>query len=164
MITRGKAQSRTQAPKKGVVFCVRELSHLTAMQEGKAQKDRVVGIVGIREAGSLFSKAMQYELGYMFVPGVWGRGYASEAVEGILGWWVGNLRELDAIEGSGSKGEKTDEGEVADEERVYAVVAKANGASMRVMEKAGFWKVNEGVDSNDGSTELVEFCISISTL
>ncbi len=114
---------------------------------------------------SLFSKAMQYELGYMFVPRVWGRGYASEAVKGILGWWFGYLRKLGVLEESGGKGENlSEERVVADEERVYAVVAKANGASMKVMEKAGFWKINERVDSDDGSTELVEFCISFSAL
>lgn len=144
---------------------MRELSHLTAIQEGEARKDRIVGIVGIREVESLFSKAMQYELGYMFVPRVWGRGYASEAVKGILGWWFGYLRKLGVLEESGGKGENlSEERVVADEERVYAVVAKANGASMKVMEKAGFWKINERVDSDDGSTELVEFCISFSAL
>lgn len=159
----GKAQPevQAQAPKRGVTFSVRELSYLTAMEQGEEQEDRIVGIVGIRESESLFSKAKLYELGYMFVPGVWGRGYASESVKGILGWWVEHLRELNALEGSGSKGK---EGEVVDEERVYAIVAKANGGSMRVMEKAGFWKTNEGVGSDDGSAELVEFCISISAL
>jgi hypothetical protein len=82
-------------------------------------------------------------------------------VKGILGWWVEHLRELNALEGAGSKGK---EGEVVDEERVYAIVAKANGGSMRVMEKAGFWKTNEEVGSDDGSADLVEFCISISAL
>ncbi|KAL4781415.1 GNAT domain-containing protein [Aspergillus varians] len=144
--------------KKGVVFAVRELEHLNALKEGKTkanveeQGDRIVAIVGAREAEAEFStsKKMQYEIGYMFVTGVWGKGYASESVKGFVGWWFGYV----ASWGDSSEGE-----EEVDRNGLYAVVAKANRASLRVMEKVGFRKTAEGLDGDGSGTELVEFCI-----
>ncbi|KAL4915534.1 GNAT domain-containing protein [Aspergillus aurantiobrunneus] len=140
---------------KGINFSVRGREHVQAMQDGEEKEDRIIGIIGVREKESALSKSMHYELGYMFVPAVWGRGYASEAVRGILGWWFGYLRDTT---------KEGEEGGVVDTDGVYAIVSKANGASLRVMEKAGFRVNSEGVDETGSEAEeVVEFRISRST-
>ncbi|RDW76728.1 GNAT family N-acetyltransferase [Aspergillus mulundensis] len=150
---------------KGIVFSVRELSYLQSRKDGDGEEDRIIAVIGIKESESPVSGKMQYELGYMFVPGVWGKGYASEAVKGIMGWWFTYLdsfgTSIAKSEASGVNGGK--QGDIEDEDRVYAIVAKTNGASIRVMEKCGFRVVGQGEEDGSG-LELVEFCISKSDL
>ncbi|KAL4900377.1 GNAT domain-containing protein [Aspergillus multicolor] len=165
------AITRSKSKKKGLVFSVRELSYLNSQDvEGQAEKeDRIIAVVGIKESESPVSGKMQYELGYMFVPGVWGKGYASEAVKGILGWWFEYLGSFDtsiAMSGATSASGVVDggEGDIEDKDGVYAIVAKTNGASIRVMEKCGLRVVGQNQDADDRGLELVEFCISKSDL
>ncbi|EAU37348.1 predicted protein [Aspergillus terreus NIH2624] len=80
---------------------------------------RVIGYVGINEVYP------SPEIGYSIHPDVWGKGYATEALEGLLkAWW----------EMSRSRGEDVDEGV----ERVFAICEKANAGSSRVLSKCGF--------------------------
>ncbi|KAL4766464.1 GNAT family N-acetyltransferase [Aspergillus foveolatus] len=169
--TESKSQSNTKSRSKKKWFCfaVRELAYIQSLENKECpRQDRIVGIVGIKEAESPITKRPQHELGYMFVPGVWGKGYASEAVKGIVRWWFGYLDSLNlsGLEYSRGDGEKEDggEGEVVDNERVYAIISKRNGASRRVLEKCEFRVVggrreNYDVGRSDGE-ELIEFCIS----
>ncbi|KAJ0425872.1 GNAT domain-containing protein [Aspergillus carlsbadensis] len=137
--TRPDSDDSKLDPRKDVVFAVREVSHV----ESGVAEDRIVAQAGFRKAKSEVTGVERFEIGYMFVPGVWGKGYASEAVKGMVRWWFG------LYPGKGERGEP---------EGVYSIVAKTNPASLRVMEKCGFRFVAEGVD--DHAVEVVEFCIN----
>ncbi|KAL2853338.1 GNAT domain-containing protein [Aspergillus pseudoustus] len=126
-------------PRKDVVFAVREVAHV----ESGAKHDRIVAQAGIKKGKSEVTGVERFEIGYMFVPTVWGKGYASEAVKGMAQWWLSLYPE---------------EGKGGDTEGVYAIVAKTNPASLRVLEKCGFHFVAEGVD--DHGDEIVEFCMN----
>ncbi|KAL4934571.1 GNAT family N-acetyltransferase [Aspergillus undulatus] len=181
-IDKGNSDVKKDRTKTGLVFAVRELSHVQAMnskQEGAGAgagaevPDKIIATVGIRATESPLSNKLQFEIGYMFVPRTWGKGYASEAVRGVVRWWFTFLRGHGqgqsgaGVGGEGSRSkegeEGEDEGEVEDKDRVYAIVSKGNPASLRVMEKCGFRNVAEGVDG-DESTEVVELCISSSEI
>lgn len=164
-----QSNTKSRSKKKWFCFAVRELAYIQSLEnKDDPRQDRIVGIVGIKEAESPITKRLQHELGYMFVPRVWGKGYASEAVKGIVRWWFGYLDSLNfsGLEDSRGEGEKEDggEGEVVDNKRVYAIISKKNGASRRVLEKCEFQVVggsreNNDVGSGDGE-ELIEFYIS----
>ncbi|ASO21634.1 RimJ/RimL family protein N-acetyltransferase [Actinoalloteichus hoggarensis] len=63
--------------------------------------------------------AGEAELGYLFLPEAWGRGYAAEACRAVLGWFA------DALPG----------------ERVVLCTQSANERAMRVAAKLGFTEV-----------------------
>ncbi|KAL4733903.1 GNAT domain-containing protein [Aspergillus similis] len=167
--SKSKGNTKSRSKKKGICFAVRELAYIQSLedQDGPRQ-DRIVASVGIKEAVSPIRKRPQYELGYMFVPRVWGKGYASETVKGILRWWFGYLDSLNSsdLKDSTGNGREEDEreGEVVDNERIYAVISKKNAASRRVLEKCEFQVVGEGRENDDvgngNGEELIEFCIS----
>ncbi|MEV2252405.1 GNAT family N-acetyltransferase [Streptomyces sp. NPDC050147] len=69
--------------------------------------------------GHLRPEAGEAELGYMFLPEVWGRGYAAEACVAALDWFA------DALPG----------------ETVVLCTQTANDRSMRLAEKLGFIEV-----------------------
>ncbi|KAL6236996.1 GNAT domain-containing protein [Aspergillus navahoensis] len=162
-------KNRTKSKQKGLCFSVRELAHIQSSEKEEGpRQDRIVATVGIKEAESPITKRLQYELGYMFVPRVWGKGYASEAVKGIVRWWFEYLDSFYTLDSDYSKvsGGDGGEGDVAEKDRIYAIVSKTNGASLRVLEKCGFRVVGEGRedDGTGDGLELVEFCISRSDL
>lgn len=147
---------------KGAVFAVREHTQPQPQpqpQPKRQQEDdsKIIATVGIHETESPFVPGKtQFELGYMFARKVWGKGFASEAVEGTLRWWFEEFQgPRDGGEREDKKGEKS-----AETNKVYAIVAKANGASLRVLEKCGFQIIGGGVDGEESGLELVEFCIS----
>ncbi|KAL4944449.1 GNAT domain-containing protein [Aspergillus oleicola] len=157
----GKEKDRS---KTGLVFAVREIDHVHAMQSSQNQgegaiPDRIIAIVGIRATESPLTDIPQFEIGYMFVPRAWGRGYASEAVKGVVRWWFSFLQSRGQSGSQGSKGEGQEGNKVKDKDGVYAIVAKGNPASLRVMEKCGFKKINEGFDNDGSGIEIVEFRI-----
>ncbi|MFJ7292383.1 GNAT family N-acetyltransferase [Streptomyces collinus] len=69
--------------------------------------------------GRLSPDAGEIELGYMFLPEAWGRGYATEACAAVLDWFAG------ALPG----------------ERVVLCTQTANRRSMRLAAKLGFTEV-----------------------
>lgn len=71
--------------------------------------------------GHLRPEAGEAELGYMFLPEVWGRGYAAEACAAALDWFA------DALPG----------------EPVVLCTQTANDRSMRLAEKLGFIEVEQ---------------------
>ncbi|MGV9991864.1 GNAT family N-acetyltransferase [Streptomyces sp. NPDC003374] len=84
----------------------------------------MIGTVGLdrRDAerpGHLRPEAGEAELGYMFLPEAWGRGYAAEACAAALGWFAG------AFPG----------------EPVVLCTQTANDRSMRLAAKLGFTEV-----------------------
>ncbi|KAL4752435.1 hypothetical protein BDW72DRAFT_191989 [Aspergillus terricola var. indicus] len=164
-----KSKTNCRSKKNGICFAVRELAYIQSLgNKNGPPQDRIVGSVGIKKAVSPITERSQYELGYMFVPRVWGKGYASEAVKGTVRWWFGYLDSLNFsdLEDSRVDGREGDggEGEVVDHGRVYALISKKNAASWRVLEKCEFQvvgkgRVNDDVGIDDGE-ELIEFCIS----
>ncbi len=78
---------------------------ITLPEEG----GRIVGCVGLHEQGE------RIEVGYWIEPGSWGRGYATEALSGLL-----SLARL------------------AGHQRIFSRHAADNPASGRVLRKAGF--------------------------
>ncbi|MFK4066392.1 GNAT family N-acetyltransferase [Streptomyces sp. NPDC029674] len=46
---------------------------------------------GAERPGHVRPEAGEAELGYMFLPGAWGRGYAAEACAAVLDWFAGTL-------------------------------------------------------------------------
>ncbi|KAL5002498.1 GNAT domain-containing protein [Aspergillus recurvatus] len=163
-------KNKSKSKKKGLCFAVRELAHIQSLEKEEApRQERIVASIGIKEAESPITKRLQYELGYMFVPRVWGRGYASEAVKGVVRWWFEYLDSFYTLRSDHSRvnGGEEDGGEGdVEKDRIYAVVSKTNGASWRVLEKCGFQVVGEGREDNGtgNGLELVEFCVSRSSL
>jgi RimJ/RimL family protein N-acetyltransferase len=129
----------------GMVFSIREEG------EGGEGEDRLIGTIGVRLTKSELSEGEQFEIGYMFVPSAWGKGYATEAVRGFVRWW---------FEFSGDYFTSHSHSNHGDIDGVYAVVAKENGPSLRVMEKCGFRVHGEGKDEH--GTVIVEYRISRS--
>lgn len=86
---------------------------------------RIVGSIGMNVVHPLPNAG--YGIHYDY----WGKGYATEALRGLLkAWW--------ALPREGNESTNED-GECAlKREKVLAGAAKANGASVRVLEKCGF--------------------------
>jgi RimJ/RimL family protein N-acetyltransferase len=91
------------------------------------------------------------KLGYMFFPWAWGKGYATEAVKGVLdSWW--SMKLDDTLVFSLSVDERQDVG------KLWASTKTSNLASTAVLRKTG-WSVHpehvdEDVDENGNPTGL----------
>lgn len=92
--------------------------------------DKVIGDISLEWSG----KDRAYEIGYNINRGFWGRGYATEAVHGLLDWAAAKLGAHDFT----------------------AFYAKDNGASGRVLEKCGFVKDYTGQYSRDNGKKVFE--------
>ncbi|KAF2402776.1 acyl-CoA N-acyltransferase [Trichodelitschia bisporula] len=64
------------------------------------------------------------ELGYMLAPGMWGKGYATEAVDAFFKWWFGR----EPVEGE-------------EEGKWTAWVDSGNPASLKILTRMGFVEV-----------------------
>ncbi|MGA4841680.1 GNAT family N-acetyltransferase [Streptomyces sp. G45] len=74
---------------------------------------------GAEHPGHVRPEADEAALGYLFLPGAWGRGYAAEACAAVLGWFAA------ALPG----------------EPVVLCTQTANGRALRLAEKLGFTEV-----------------------
>lgn len=104
----------------------------------------------------------RWELGYQFRPDVWGKGYGTEAVKGILGAWARVRAALEDQTKTGGAPGNGEEGKGANADMVYAVTNRTNEPSRRVLVKAGFNIVGTFVDHV--GTELVDHGVSPSSL
>jgi RimJ/RimL family protein N-acetyltransferase len=89
----------------------------------------MIGIVTLdrrdpERKGHIRPEGEEAELGYMFLPEAWGRGYATEACAAVLVWFAGALPE----------------------EPVVLSTQTANEGSMRVAAKLGFIEVERFED------------------
>ncbi|MFG2825114.1 GNAT family N-acetyltransferase [Kitasatospora sp. NPDC048365] len=89
----------------------------------------MVGVItldrrGVERVGHIRPEGGETELGYLFLPRVWGRGYAVEAGAAALDWLAG----------------------VRPGEPVVLSTQVAHAASLRVAEKLGFTEVERFVD------------------
>lgn len=79
---------------------------------------RVCGIIGYNQSDD------RMELGYIMHPDIWGKGYATEALQASLkAWWEG----YDGVRLSGRM-----------KDELYATTHTGNDRSYRVLQKCGF--------------------------
>ncbi|KAL3493961.1 GNAT domain-containing protein [Aspergillus germanicus] len=96
---------------------------------------RVIGYVGINEVYP------SPEIGYSTHPDYWGKGYATEALKGLLElWW-----SLPCHSQGGDVTEETDS--------VFAICEKTNLGSVRVLRKFGFGVLREMTFEHDGGLD-----------
>lgn len=98
----------------------REMPRVPGSRPGRFVVDLDGAMIGQitldRETGNIPQAAGKAELGYLFLPGTWGRGYAAEACTAALDWFAG------AFPG----------------EPVALATQTANEGSMRLAAKLGF--------------------------
>ncbi|GIJ83362.1 hypothetical protein Asppvi_002181 [Aspergillus pseudoviridinutans] len=106
-------------------------------------KGRIIASIGLRYGLVEELGGKRWELGYIFHPDFWGKGYATEAVRGLMGAWPGIYQRVNW-------------GDVQQERsgEVVAITDKGNEPSMRVLRKCGFEAVEEFVDK-DGTVCVV---------
>jgi RimJ/RimL family protein N-acetyltransferase len=93
----------------------------------KDEPDRIIGSLGVN------SLSPAPTVGYAMHPSYWGKGYASEALRGVIdAWW-----KLPRVDGLGH------------EEKLFAVVNLANKGSVNVLQRNGFKICNEVVLEGD---------------
>ncbi|KAL1956575.1 hypothetical protein VTO42DRAFT_7046 [Malbranchea cinnamomea] len=95
---------------------------------------QVIGAIGMNVVTPLPN------VGYGLHYDVWGKGYATEALQAVLKAWWELPREVPADDGGVGIG--------VGREKVVANAVKSNTASMRVLEKCGFTVYAEGEDQN----------------
>ncbi|RHZ66757.1 GNAT family N-acetyltransferase [Aspergillus thermomutatus] len=100
---------------------------------------RVIGYIGIN---AVYPSP---EIGYSIHPDYWGKGYATEALDGLLKtWWkLPRQPQLDPAASSEADGETTDGAEPT--EKVFAICEKINPGSSKVLSKCGFRVLKEMV-------------------
>lgn len=92
---------------------------VTQKNDNRMGAGQAIGVVS-----ATLSETGEIELGFMVAPGLWSRGYATEAVRALI-------EALFALTGA---------------ERVLANARAENSASRRVLEKCGFAYVDSGLD------------------
>ncbi|OOF95224.1 hypothetical protein ASPCADRAFT_130715 [Aspergillus carbonarius ITEM 5010] len=96
-----------------------------------------------------------FELGYMFHPSVWGKGYASEAVGAVVGRWFSDAgAEAEDIRRLKEVREREREG-VEVEKGLFGIVNQGNEASVGVLRKMGFMGPVEEMVEGDGRVSFV---------
>ncbi|PYH94836.1 hypothetical protein BO71DRAFT_483428 [Aspergillus ellipticus CBS 707.79] len=115
----------------------------TSIPEGK-----VIGMLGIRleahtspwaPAGQKASGKDRWEIGYILHPLAWGKGYASEAVKGVIGAWEGGVRDDVGLKEKYVRARGgQEEAAAAVDGGVWAMVNSENGASQKVLTKCRF--------------------------
>ncbi|KAH1488309.1 hypothetical protein KXV44_001859 [Aspergillus fumigatus] len=107
----------------------------------KNEPDRIIGSLGVNSLSPAPS------VGYAMHPSYWGRGYASEALRGVIdAWW-----KLPRVDGLGH------------EEKLFAAVNIANKGSVKVLQRNGFKIYKEVVLEGDtvACMELESACRAI---
>ncbi|KAB8067176.1 GNAT domain-containing protein [Aspergillus leporis] len=106
-----------------------------ALEEGD-----LIGVMGI----VLMSPKEDPEVGYLFLPTAWGKGYATEALRGFTeAWWQLPVPDIPSRGGP-------DTGEVG---TLCAVTDKTNVGSANVLTKCG-WSVVEESTGQDGDVTV----------
>ncbi|GFG23778.1 probable GMP synthase [glutamine-hydrolyzing] [Aspergillus udagawae] len=120
-------------------------SEASGVGEDGDGKGRIIASIGLHYGLVEELGEKRWELGYIFHPDFWGKGYATEAVRGLMGAWTGIYQRVNW-------------GDVVQQERsgeVVAITDDGNEPSKRVLRKCGFEAVEEFVD--DDGTKCVAF-------
>jgi GNAT superfamily N-acetyltransferase len=120
-------------------------AYVYGWSEAKRQAGRIIASIGLHYGLIEELGEKRWELGYIFHPDFWGKGYATEAVRGLMGAWPGIYQRVNW-------------GDVVQQERsgeVVAITEDGNEPSKRVLRKCGFEAVEEFVEE-DG-TKCVAF-------
>lgn len=101
----------------------------------------VLGVIGASPQGP--------EVGYLFLPESWGKGYATEALNGFASaWW--KLTPHQSTTSSNSP----------DYERLFAVTSKLNTGSAKVLTKCGWSITGESTETiRDRPVEILEWTL-----
>ncbi|KAF9887390.1 hypothetical protein FE257_010245 [Aspergillus nanangensis] len=128
-----------------------------AVRERASPSGSIVGSVGVRYIHDRLSPDAddfkRWEMGYIFHPDWWGKGYATESVQGVVEGWngLGGIRETTIArwkEGNGAQAEVAAEAEGEDVEHaaIWAITNADNEGSQGVLKKSGFDCVGSFVD------------------
>lgn len=96
------------------------------------------------------------EVGYMFHPSVWGKGYATEFMKGFMEMWWQLPRveeEVEVATCSIKVDGDVEEGDVV-REVMIGITDAANLASAKVLEKGGFERLEDWIVENNKGKEL----------
>lgn len=93
-----------------------------------------IGVLGVIS----FSNPHGTEVGYLFLPESWGKGYATEALNGFINAWL----KLPLQESTGNS---------RDQGSLFAVTNKANTGSPKVLSKCGWSTIGEDTETIQGS-------------
>jgi RimJ/RimL family protein N-acetyltransferase len=106
----------------------------------------------------------QAEVGYLLEESYWGKGYATEALEGFLQEWWGLQRQVLTIEVAQDgrdgvlRGGKEESGELFEKRGVLKALCEAeNLSSLRVLQKCGFDRIRTFVVESNGDDEMMSW-------
>ncbi|KAJ5898147.1 GNAT family acetyltransferase [Penicillium tannophilum] len=120
-------------PNLKIAYAVREI-HTDAMSvSDKEGKGRIVGSLYVGLERIKRADHLRWELGYTFHPDFWGKGYATEAVQGFVKTWS-RIHELVLAPIA-----------LSSTTELVAIARKANKASINVLVKSGFVQIGEFV-------------------
>ncbi|KAJ5546558.1 hypothetical protein N7494_004143 [Penicillium frequentans] len=114
-----------------VGYAVREIHTDTISVSDKEDKGRIVGSLYVGLERIKRADHLRWELGYTFHPDFWGKGYATEAVQGLVKIWS---RIYELVLAPTALGSTTE---------LIAIARKANKASINVLLKSGFVQIGE---------------------
>jgi RimJ/RimL family protein N-acetyltransferase len=102
------------------------------IEGAETEKLSFVGILGVISLVGLHGP----EVGYLFLPEAWGKGYATEALNGFTtAWWELPLHKSTASSNSQEEG------------TLFAVTSKSNTGSAKVLAKCGWSITGEGTEN-----------------
>lgn len=115
------------------------------LEGAETEKLSFIGVLGVISLAGLHGP----ELGYLFLPEAWGKGYATEALNGFTtAWWELPLSKSTASNNSQDQG------------KLFAVTSKLNTGSRKVLGKCGWSITGEGTENfGDCQVELLKWIL-----
>lgn len=123
----------------------RESAENDSPKSAETEKLSFIGVLGVISLAGLHGP----EVGYLFLPEAWGKGYATEALNGFTRtWWELPLDKYTAS--SNSQGQR----------KLFAVTSKSNTGSAKVLAKCGWSIAGQGTEKiEDCEVEVLEWIL-----